>query len=35
MARLLPFLPKSHGMLRADDRRVLSRIIFIDRNGSR
>lgn len=35
MARLEPFFPKSHGKLRVDDRRVLSRIIFINRNGLR
>ena len=35
MARLEPFFPKSHGRPRVDDRRVLSGIIFINRNGSR
>ena len=35
MERLLPFLPKSHGKPRVDDRRVLSGIIFINRNGLR
>ena len=35
MARLEPFFPKSHGKPRVDDRRVLSGIIFIDRNGLR
>ena len=35
MARLEPFLPKSHGKPRVDDRRVLSGIIFINRNGLR
>ncbi len=35
MARLEPFLPKSHGNPRVDDRRVLSGIIFINRNGLR
>ena len=34
-ARLEPFVPKSHGKPRVDDRRVLSGIIFISRNGSR
>jgi len=29
MARLRPFIPKSHGRPRVDDRRVLSGIIFI------
>jgi transposase len=33
--RLRPFFPKSHGKPRADDRRVLSGIIFINRNGLR
>ena len=33
MARLQPFFPKSHGKPRVDDRRVLSGIIFINRNG--
>ena len=35
MARLDPFFPKSHGKPRVDDRRVLSGIIFINRNGLR
>ena len=35
MARLEPFFPKSHGKPRVDDRRVLSGIIFINRNGWR
>lgn len=35
MARLEPFFPKSHGEPRVDDRRVLSSIIFINRNGFR
>ena len=30
-----PFFPKSHGKPRVDDRRVLSGIIFINRNGLR
>ena len=33
MARLQPFFPKSHGRPRVDDSRVLSGIIFINRNG--
>ena len=33
--RLRPFFPKSHGKPRVDDRRVLSGIIFINRNGLR
>jgi len=35
MARLVPYSPKSHGKPQADDRRVLSGIIFINRNGLR
>ena len=35
MGRLMPFFPKSHGKPRVDDRRVLSGIIFINRNGLR
>jgi hypothetical protein len=32
MERLKPFFPRSHGKPRVDDRRVLSGIIFINRN---
>ena len=35
MTRLEPYFPKSHGKPRVDDRRVLSGIIFINRNGLR
>jgi len=35
MAWLRPYFPKSHGKPRVDDRRVLSGIIFINRNGLR
>lgn len=35
MARLKPFFPLSHGVPRVDDRKVLSGIIFINRNGLR
>jgi transposase len=35
MERLKPFFPKCHGKPRVDDRRVLSGIIFINRNGLR
>lgn len=35
MERLRPFVPKSYGRLRVNDRRVLSGIIFINRNGLR
>jgi transposase len=33
MTRLEPYLPKSHGKPRVDDRRVLSGIVFVNRNG--
>lgn len=35
MARLEPFFPKSAGKPRVGDRRVLSGMIFINRNGLR
>ncbi len=35
MARLRPFFPKSLGRPRVDDRRVLSVIFFINRDGLR
>ncbi|MES3097480.1 IS5 family transposase [Sphingomonas aerolata] len=35
MARLEPYFPKSHGKPRVDDRRVLSGIVFVNRNGLR
>ena len=35
LARLAPYFPKSHGKPRVDDRRVLSGIIFVNRNGLR
>ena len=35
MAGLAPFFPKSRGRRRVDDRRVLSGIIFVNRNGLR
>lgn len=35
MARLEPFFPKSHGRPLVDDKRVLSGIILINRNGLR
>jgi transposase len=35
MERLKPYFPLSHGVPRVDDRRVLSGIIFINRNGLR
>lgn len=35
MERLRPFFPRSHGKPRMDDRRVLSGVIFINRNGLR
>ncbi len=33
MGRLSAFFPKSHGKPQVDDKRVLSGIAFIDRNG--
>jgi transposase len=35
MERLRPFFPKSHGKPRVDDRRVLSGIVFVNRNRLR
>ena len=35
MRRIEPFFPLSHGVLRVDDRLVLSGIIFVLRNGLR
>lgn len=35
MTRLRPYFPKSRGRARVGDRRVLSGIIFINRNGLR
>lgn len=35
MTRLEPYFPKCHGKPRVDDRRVLSGIIFVNRNGLR
>jgi transposase len=35
VARLEPFVPEPHGKPRVDDRRVLSGIIFCDRNTLR
>jgi len=35
MAKPAPFFPQSHGKPRVDERRVLSGIIFINRNGLR
>ena len=32
MERLRPYFPKSRGRARVDDRRILSAIIFINRN---
>ena len=33
--KLVPFFPKSHGKPRVDDKRVLSGIIFFNRNSLR
>lgn len=35
MSRLRPFFPRSHGKPRVDDRRVLSGIVHVNRNGLR
>lgn len=35
LARISPYFPLSHGIVRVDDRRVLSGIIFVIRNGLR
>jgi transposase len=35
MARLQPYFPKRHGKSRVDDRRALSGIVFVNRNGLR
>jgi len=35
MERIKPYFPLSHGVRRVDDRRVISGIIFVIRNGCR
>ena len=35
MERIRPFFPLSHGIARVDDRRVVSGIVFVIRNGLR
>jgi transposase len=35
MRRIEPYFPLSHGILRVDDRRIMSGIIFVIRNGLR
>ncbi|MGH8336474.1 MAG: IS5 family transposase [Gammaproteobacteria bacterium] len=35
MRRIEPYFPRSHGMPRVDDRRILSGIVFVIRNGLR
>jgi putative transposase len=35
MARISPYFPRSHGVPRVDDRRIISGIIFCIRNGLR
>ena len=35
MERIKPFFPLSHGIPRVDDRRVVSGIVFVIRNGLR
>jgi len=33
MRRIEPFFPRSHGIPRVDDRRVVSGIVYVIRNG--
>lgn len=35
MRRIMPYFPRSHGKPRVDDRRVISGIVFVLRNGLR
>ena len=35
MRRIEPYFPLSHGIARVDDRRVISAIIYVIRNGLR
>lgn len=35
MRKIEPYFPSSHGVLRVDDRRIISGIIFVVRNGLR
>lgn len=35
MRRIEPYFPLSHGIARVDDRRVISGIVFVIRNGLR
>ena len=35
MRRIEPFFPLSHGIPRVDDRRVISGIVFVIKNGLR
>jgi len=35
MTRLPPYFPKSHGKPRIDHRRVLRRVVFVNRNALR
>lgn len=35
MRRIEPYFPLSHGIARVDDRRIVSGIIFVIRNGLR
>ena len=35
MCRIKPYLPLSHGVPRVDDRRIISGMIFVIRNGLR
>ena len=33
MSKIEPFFPKSHGVVRVDDRRVISGIVYVLKNG--
>jgi transposase len=33
MSKIEPFFPKSHGIARVDDRRVISGIVYVLKNG--
>jgi putative transposase len=35
MRRITPYFPRSHGIARVDDRRIVSAIIFVIKNGLR
>jgi putative transposase len=35
MRRIVPYYPLSHGVYRVDDRKVISGVVFVIRNGER